>query len=230
MTISATEDYSLPEINNLSEQSNDSRYSKKELEKNFLSRLKTQDRYYSEILYPIRFLFRVYRERGQRNRITEIFTKTRNNIKIHLKENSINFSEIKELTINNEHVFVTIKNGNIDHEHMVYTKTSEGSSLKPMVVNSLKNISIEHEPSLHKTLTSNVKTLSVINSISLELRKHITGNMTYKKLCNVSTLKELTDYIISIDIESLHKELEFIIQSSKLELMDRIENTKKGKN
>ena len=65
-----------------------------------------------------------------------------------------------------------------------------------MVVNSLKNISIEHEPSLHKTLTSNVKTLRFINSISLGLKKYITGKMTYKKLCNVSTLKELTDILL----------------------------------
>ena len=54
--------------------------------------------------------------------------------------------------------------------------------------------------------------------------------VSYKKLTEVSRLKELDSFVKSIDTNELLKELELISSETNLQLMDRSYNTSKGKN
>jgi len=200
-------------------------FSKDDLTKNFSLRIKTQDRFYEKIFFPIRFITRVFSLRNQNAAYRKWLSDLLDSIIIFLENGQTTFSEIKSLCINNGQVSVNLEGSN----KIVYTKLSDNKSLMPFEIDKLKEISIDHSFSLFEVLNSNLESLPTIIDISKKLKDHIPDKVTYANLCQVSHSDILNDYIDKINTDSLLKELYIISSKTNLQLMDRSQNTSKGK-
>lgn len=209
----------------LSENRADIVFSKNDLKKNFSLRIKTQDRFYEDIFFPIRFITRVFSIKQERNVFTNWLTDLLNSITIFLEEKEITFAEITALTIANNKVYITHKG----IEKLAYTKLSDNKTLTPFDVLALKKIAIDHVRSLFDVMNDNLDNLPTILQITNELKKHIRGKVTYKKLSKVSHSDKLDEFIQTINTQNLLKELELISTETNLQLMDSSQNTSKGK-
>lgn len=203
----------------------DKEYSKIDLKKNFSFRIKTQDRFYENIFFPIRFINRVFSKKNERGVFENWLNDLLNSITIFLDETKTSFQEITALTISNNKVYIT-HNG---IEKLTYTKLSDNKSLVPFDVLTLRNIAIDHDRSLFDVMNANLTSLPTILQITNELKKHIYGKITYSKLCNASHSDKLDNYIETINTQNLLKELKLIASETNLQLMDGSQNTSKGK-
>ena len=210
----------------LLESSSDAVFSKIDLERNFSLRIKTQDRFYENIFFPIRFITRVFSIKKERNAFKNWLNNLLNSITIFLEENKITFSEITLLTISDNKVYITHKG----IKKLAYTKLSDNKTLIPFDVSELKKIAIDHDRSLFDVMNDNLNDLPTIFQITNELKKHIRGNVTYKKLSKVSHSNSLDQFIQGINTQNLLNELELISSKTNLQLMDSSQNTSKGKN
>jgi hypothetical protein len=197
-----------------------------DLDKNFTFRLVTQDRYYDEIFYPIGFVKRLFKKRGEKQYFTEWIKSVINNIKVITLSGEIKLEELESLEIDeNGEVWITTKKGTL--KVMTPTSNAEYMVLK---VNELRKISLDHETSLHTIMTQDRNNLPVFLLITKNLKNLIKGNCTQKKLRH--TYKDLLadeNFINSIDMEELKKELQYISSNTNIRLMDLSKNISKGK-
>ena len=201
-------------------------YSKNDLEKNFSLRIKTQDRFYENIFFPIRFVTRVFSIQKEQTIFNKWLYNLLDSIDIFLEKNGItNFAEISSLSIKSEYVYIT-HNGN---EKLVYTKLSDNKTLIPLNVKTLNKIAIDHDRSLFDVMNVNLSNLPTFILITNELKKHIEGKVTYQKLSKASHSNKLDEFIKTINTQNLLNELELIASETKLQLMESSQNTSKGK-
>lgn len=201
-------------------------HSKSDLIKNFSLRIKTQDRFYENIFFPIRFITRVFSLKKERSVFTNWINNLLNSITIFLEENETTFREITSLTIENDKVYVTQKG----IKKLAYTKLSDNVTLVPFSLKALNKISIDHDRSLFDVMNTNLTSLPTIILITNELKKHIPGKISYQKLSKISHSNKLNDFIETIDTQDLMQELMLIASETSLQLMDSSQNTSKGKN
>ncbi len=196
----------------------------------FISRLRTQDRFYDNIFYPIRFISRIFRQHKQTKKLKKWFDNAIGAITILTKEKEILFNDVSEFKIKDGQLFAICK-GN---EYLAYTRLADETTPPiPFKINDLNDISLDHYNSMFNIMNDNIERLPIIVEITNELKKYIKGNTTYTKLRDISHSKkheELNNFISTIDTNKLLDELNIISSKTKLELMDRTENTKKGKN
>jgi len=202
-------------------------YSKNDLIKNFSLRIKTQDRFYEKIFFPIRFINRVFSIQNKRSIFNKWLNSLLDSITIFLKDEKTTFKEITSLTIENDEVFINHKK----QEKLAYTKQANNTKIVPFSLSTLNKIAIDHDPSLFKVMNDNLKKLPTIRDITEELKKHIIGNVTYSKLSKAShsNSNNLNDFIGTINTNDLLAELELISSKTNLQLMDSSQNTSKGK-
>lgn len=201
-------------------------YSKGDLISTFRSRIKTQDRAYKDVFFPIRFITRVFRDRGEQKSFKEWLSKLIDSIIIYTEKEKLKLSEITDLSIVNRRVYISFKG----EKHLAYTKTSDDETLELFDVEGLDQISLDHITSLYEIMNKNIDRLQVMVRITNELKKYIEGDIvTYSKLSEISKIKELDSFIESVDTDNLLKELELISWETSLQLMDRSYNTSKGK-
>lgn len=200
-------------------------HSKNDLIKNFSLRIKTQDRFYEDIFFPIRFITRVFSMNNERNVFKNWLNHLLNSIAIFLEVSNTTFAEITSLTIANNRVYIAYQG----IEKTVYTKLSDNKTLVPFDIKTLNKISIDHDRSLFDVMNANLNHLPIILQITNELKKHILGKVTYQKLSKVSHSDNLDEFIKTINVQNLLKELELIASETNLQLMDSSQNTSKGK-
>lgn len=200
-------------------------YSKNDLIKNFSLRIKTQDRFYQDIFFPIRFITRVFSKNSERTIFKNWLNHLINSIVVFLEDNNTTFAEITSLTISKNRVYIT----HLGIEKIVYTKLSDNKTLVPFDIQTLNKIAIDHDRSLFDVMNTNLNCLPTIIQITNELKKHIHGKVTYKKLSKISHSDKLDSFITTINVENLLKELELIASETNLQLMDSSQNTSKGK-
>lgn len=200
-------------------------YSKKDLEKNFSLRIKTQDRFYENIFFPIRFINRVFSLNNERGLFNNWLNKLLNTITIYLKDNETTFQKITSIILENDKVYI-IQNG---EKKLAYTKLSDNITLLPFNLKGLNKISIDHDRSLFDVMNTNLSSLPTIIRITNELKKHIPGKITYQRLSKVSHSDKLNDFIKTINTQELIEELILIASETRLQLMDSSQNTSKGK-
>lgn len=211
--------------NSLSENNVVREYSKSDLMKNFSFRICTQDRFYEDIFFPIRFINRVFKLKKEQSIFNNWLNNLLSSITIFLEENKTAFSEITALTIKNNKVYITHKG----KEMLAYTKMSDNTTLVPFDVITLNKIAIDHDRPLFDVMNNNLSSLPTILIITHELKKHIQGKTTYKKLCVASYSDKLDEFIKTINTQNLLKELVLISSQTNLQLMDSSHNTSKGK-
>lgn len=210
----------------ISNEYKDQLYLKSELFKVFESRIKTQDRTYEDIFFPIRFITRVFRANEKYEVFKKWVTKLINSIIIHTENGEVGFSQIKKMSIINKRVYINYGG----KEYLTYTKLDDDRTLELFDVDSLKQISIDHIKPLYEVMNENKNNLQIIVKITEKLKIYMSEKVSYKKLTEVSRLKELDSFVKSIDTNELLKELELISSETNLQLMDRSYNTSKGKN
>ncbi|MGL4908543.1 MAG: hypothetical protein ACRC3G_04350 [Bacteroidales bacterium] len=214
----------------LTEDAEGKEFSKDELVKNFSLRIKTQDRCYQEIFFPIRFINRVFSKKNERKEFNSWLKNLLDSIVIFTEGgNKLKFKEIDALMIVNENVYITT-GGTQKGEHLAYTKLSDNKTLEPFKVKMLRQVSIDHEISLSDIMRANQSRLSIISEITSTLKKHIRGSVTYSKLSKASHSDKLNDFIQTVNTQNLLEELKIISDATCLQLMDSSQNTKKGKN
>lgn len=200
-------------------------HSKNDLVKNFSLRITTQDRFYEDIYFPIRFITRIFSKQKERSVFKNWLNHLLNSIDIFLDENNTTFEEISSLTIANDKVYITHKG----LEKLAYTKLSDNKTLVPFSVKTLNKIAIDHDRSLFDVMSANLDSLPTFLLITNELKKHIEGKVTYQKLSKASHSNKLDEFIKTINTKNLLQELELIASETNLQLMDSSQNTSKGK-
>jgi len=199
-------------------------HTSKDLYDRFHFRIITQDRHYDEIYYPISFIKRFFYYRGEK-KFMDIWVKDLlNEVNIHLEGDQIRLNQISKLEISD---------GKVQVEHngvlkMVFTKKSDNFTLIPFSVGKLRFISLDHEDSLHAIMKNNIDNLGTFQEITTELKKHIGQRTTAKKYKKANNLVLDSIFINKLNIENLKAEMLIISKSTKLQLMDSSENTRKG--
>ncbi|HPT73109.1 MAG TPA: hypothetical protein PLE74_12615 [Candidatus Cloacimonadota bacterium] len=201
-------------------------YTKKDLYKKFHFRLTTQDRYYDEIYYPINFISRFLYGKGERTYLDNWVREMLNAVIVHLEDETITLKNVAKLSIDDGSVFVDLNDG---RKKMILTKTSDNVRLVPFSVNKIKQIVLDHDTSMYNIMLENIQKFQTFQQITSELQKLHSGKMTAKKFKRSIAVALKSDFIESINIESLKSEMELIASFTKLQLMDSTENTKKGK-
>lgn len=200
-------------------------YSKEYLYGNFKLRLITQDRYYSDILYPIGLVKRLFYFNGEKVYFDKWIENMLDNVDVLLDSKQIKLKSISDIEIRHRNVYACIDG----KKEVVFTESLSHGKATPFQVINLEQISLDHKTALHRVMNENIDQLPVLQQLTTQIRKQIKGNITYKKMKATYTPIMKSDFVKSINIADLKSELEFISSKTDMQLMDRVENTKKGK-
>lgn len=210
-------------------------YNHKELFNTFRSRLTTQNRYYPKfkLLFPTRLLTKIFK-RSRPNAWEQWLEKGIENIGI-LKEDGgkIRFSEVTGLEFLRNGTVVVTKNDGKTFNMM--TRTAGGSIREARTKLGLRDVSIDHVNPLENVLREKQKSLVGLKNLTVlfqEFNHENNGkfkerdekawfNVFFEAYRDKLGTKSMRDDFVEHDLMILN-ELEY-------ELMDRKENTRKGK-
>lgn len=190
--------------------------SAEELYKTFSNRLRTQDR--TKHL-PIRQIIELFRQDGRNTFLSQYIdlwcAKSLNSMLVHTDSGTFRLSEVTELLFADDgRVYVDLYMQG-SHQLLTYTKTGE---LVPMKAENLKQITIEHKPSIAKFLEDNQDKLAILPISKEDFIPKVA------KLSLDGDRKKLTQFCLD-----LVKDLEFVAENVQLELMHSSENVNPGK-
>lgn len=205
----------------------DTIFSRSDLIKVFTLRLLSQDRFYSDIAYPISFIKRLFYLKGEVNLFDNWMNDKIDAIHIYVSEDKfIYFRDISEISIENEKVFVRTK----QEQYQVFASMSDGY-IVPLKVNQLSAIALDHKESMFDIMNNNISNLSLIKEITKELTAKLHKPITRKKV-NAQVKKQNffeRETVQGYDLKELMTELELLSSQITLQLMCKRENIKKGK-
>ena len=204
------------------------KYPSKDLMKNFKFRIITQDRFYGEIFFPISYIKRLMFQNNDGEYFNKWLENQLDDMIIFCLNETHKFSDISELTIHvskeSKEVYITVNK----EQKLIYFPSSNENKLIPFESKSLKNIAIDHVISMKSILNDNVMFLPQLKLITFHL-KAIAGNKaTAKEYKSAGSVLFNSEASKEINIEFLKTELELIKTLTKFQLMDKIENIKKG--
>lgn len=200
------------------------KYSKNDLYKIFSFRIITQDRFYDAIFYPISFIKRFLYLKGEKQFLDNWVNRLLDNVQIHLHDKSIQLSTISDLEIKNGNIYVK-SNG---FSEMAFTKLADNKTVVPFEIQLLKKVALDHEKPLLHIMTENMEALQVFQSITKELKKHLRGTINRKKLMKSNNRVLKSEFLDTLNVEHLKKEMELIAMQTRLQLMDSRHNLAKG--
>ncbi len=197
-----------------------------DLYKRFHFRIITQDRHYEEIYYPISFIKRLLYLKNERIFLDKWVKELLNKVTVHVEGGQVTLNQVAALKIDNGKVHVEMKNGDVK---MTLTKKADNKTLVPLSVGKLKKITLDHDTSLQQIMLGNLAKLATFQEISRELKKYNGPEMNAKLYKKVSGLVLKSNFIERVNIENLKEEMLLISSLTHLQLMDSLENTKKGR-
>lgn len=206
------------------------KYPINDLMKNFKFRIITQDRFYGDIFFPISYLKRLLYQKNEKAYFDKWLEEQLNDISIFCETETHKFKDISELTINDseEHkeVYITVNK----KQKRIYSPNSNGTVMTPFTSASLKSIAIDHVNSMKNILVDNIQHLPQLQLITAQL-KNIAGNKaTAKNYKAAGSILFSTSVNHDIDLLLLKSELDLIKSHTKFQLMDKVENIRKGAN
>ncbi len=210
-------------------------YNHEELVHRFRSRLTTQNRYYPkfELLFPTRLLTKIFK-RSRPNLWEQWLKKGIENIGILTGNgDKVRFSKVAEFEILRNGTVIVTKNDGGTFKMM--TRTAEGSIREERTKLGLHDVSIDHIKPLENVLREKQESLVGLKNLTVlfqkfnhensgkfkERAKRTWVNIFFKNYRDVLDTKSMRDDFVKHDLQILN-ELEY-------ELMDRKENTRKGK-
>jgi len=205
-------------------------FDKDALYNNFTFRIVTQDRHYDKIYFPISFIKRLFYKNDERKFFNDWTKSLIDNIQIHTDDGVVYLKSISSLNIRTESNDIVrnliVCNGS---ELPVLSKTALGT-IMCMQCERLDMIVIDHEESMKNIMHDSIEFLPTFVLITSKLSKLIKGKASRKKLSAAgSTLIKSENFGADI-IEGFKMELNYLLPMFKLQLMDSIENKRKGAN
>lgn len=212
-------------------------YSHRQMFRIFKSRLKTQDRFFENIIYPIRLLSKVFNDFGKDAEYNDLLESIIEQIKFKVSTESIivDFNNIKSLRIDftDEESSCSVNSGK--DKKLVYTEYFENgqcTGVRPITPTSFRDISLDHDTPMHSLLEDNLQKYPALKELSDDI------GCFYHSVDNYNDLRQYRNDIcrnyyeqhiftqeevenLFIDFKNLHKEI-------SLTIMDRKENSKKN--
>jgi hypothetical protein len=199
-------------------------YNQEQLRDIFRSRLRTQDRTYDFLYFPIRQLSStVTRRYGSPQHVYQWFDGQIDKMLLCITDNSriIEFKEIKSLEIlDDSSVWVNDKSGN---PHRLLTSIVGKNTREPMKATSISDIVIDHVVSFKKILLELEWQLSYLQ----EIHKYIKSRL-YDYDNNVRKAVTQVELFGDDPVNAWNKELPLISKRVQLQLMSKSENERKG--
>ncbi|NDW08657.1 hypothetical protein [Dysgonomonas sp. 520] len=202
---------------------------KDELYSKFHFRLITQDRYYENILYPIGLIKRLFYKTGRKEIFNKYIKAMIDKTLVYSEDGILSIADINSFLIdpNNEEVHVLT---NENKKLQVFTPTHEKENVL-FKVKSFLQISLDHIVPMHDIMVQNQDKLSEICKLTNEIKKRMKGKISNKimRATYSPIIEEASDLEQLVNFSTMEKELVFLCEKTKLQLMDSRENSRKGK-
>ncbi|NDV57640.1 hypothetical protein [Bacteroides sp. 519] len=206
-------------------QTNVYHYEKEELQKNFIFRLITQDRYYEFLCFPISVLKKIFYGYDRREFFDNWINTQIDNITVYTSPSTkILFKDVETLDISKDGIAL------INGKHNLHTAVSVGGAVIEAYTTTLQDIVIDHIESFVNvlyTLKDQLPALQIIHNV-LE-------NINDGRVSNYEALKNAGNYLVSnveftpSELDGLEKDMNLILSKIELQLMDKGEHRGKKK-
>lgn len=206
-------------------------YTKRDLTKTFLFRLKTQDRCYDFIRYPIRLIWKLVTKENLQEKIVRSMRDRLNDMDCYISKDgkAIKYEKVRKLTISNGKSYVNGKE--------LYTELfNDGScsSIKyDLMQPELSLMSIDHVKPQYEMMKENLQNYPYLQRITNQFNKTVKQyglkDKTTSAKANTLVYDEINSKWPKQDVSSLVDETTSLIDSMKFALMDKSENSKKNK-
>lgn len=221
-------------------------YSKSDLKRNFVFRLKTQNRMsnHKDIFYPIGMICKLFnysqrksKRNGEYNNdaewLNDWFNDYADAILAITADGEYPLSTVKEIMINPEDGKVCLLVNECCEEFVVFTETTQKSAL-PMEAKRLRDIHIDHTPLMSDVLSASVGSLPALAVMSDLIKKTAKQKRLDIKPSNFGKISkslfentEIVDAQLLPLIPELKKELDILRGKCVLKLMQGSHNLKK---
>lgn len=197
----------------------------KAMVKRFISRFKTQDRVYEQIMFPCRVFGKLFPKKEYKDLLVDACNRI--SFIIDNNGNTISFKNIKSLFVNNHAVYLLGNNGN---QYSALTEcfddNKKSKGYLPYPKPSFRNLSIDHKNSLNGTMINNsFPKLKELTNIIKQLEKQY-GAYSFK------TAPAIGDHLKNtLDANSkaeLFLEVKKIYEDTSFVMMDQGENSRKN--
>lgn len=228
-----------PVVDTLPLSDEESYYSKEDIKKNFLARLKTQDRFYNEFgCFPIRLINKIATANGKKKLFDKLINNTSFIYSLTDGENSqlriIHLKDIDGVYIKNNKAYVSINKKNYPIFTEEYTDGKK-SGYVVATVNTFGDLSLDHDTPMFTALSGffyrgattfeqlSVSALKYVNKKQWSNKKR--ANNLSKEYLHSQEYKDL-----KLSEESLLNEVSAFINTLSLTVMQRSYNSSKNKN
>lgn len=205
-------------------------YTKKALDKVYIARLKTQDRSYDEIMFPIRAIWKFAKKHGKDKDILKVMQETLDKMVYYTSADgteNIEHKNIKKLTLNLKDKYV-----GLNQREKMFTEVF-GKAVKELQKPIMASISIDHAKSLHTLMTGgNEKQYKKLLELSYDMRNF---NYTCKRTRAAEAIEFFNHYEnsdkYSIEfVKGLVKEVCDLFNKMQFVAMDKAQNSSKNDN
>lgn len=184
------------------------------------TRLKTQDRIYDPVYFPIRLLGTILKNGTPETKAywKQWHKACTDSIKVYTRAQESNLTEIKSFMICTDgSVWVRFKDGKVSE---LLTRTIDGKELRSFSISKLDGITIEHMPTMKKLLSQqdNFPALKKVTEICKTMSTSKAGAILRKQVWEKAST-QLTPLASEIQ-----REMELLKQNMTLELMESSEN------
>lgn len=228
-----------PVVDKLPLSGEESYYSKEDIKKNFLARLKTQDRFYNEFgCFPIRLINKIATANGKKKLFDKLINNTSFIYSLTDGEDSqlriIHLKDIDGVYIKNNKAYVSINKKNYPIFTEEYTDGKK-SGYVVATVNTFGDLSLDHDTPMFTALSGffyrgattfeqlSVSALKYVNKKQWSNKKR--ANNLSKEYLHSQEYKDL-----KLSEESLLNEVSAFINTLSLTVMQRSFNSSKNKN
>lgn len=217
----------------------ESYYSKEDIKKNFLARLKTQDRFYKEFgCFPIRLINKIATANGKKKLFDKLINNTSFIYNLTEIENSqlriVQLKDIDGVYIKNNKAYISLNNKNFPIFTEEYTDGKK-SGYVVATVNTFGDLSLDHDTPMFTALSGFFyRGATTFEQLSVSALKYVNKKQWNNKNRANNLAKE---YLISqeyndlnLSEETLLNEVYAFINSLSLTVMQRSYNSSKNKN
>lgn len=207
-------------------------YTKRKLIDTFLFRLKTQDRCYDFIRYPIRLIWKLATREGLQERILKSMKDKLNEMNCYVSKDGkiLKFYKVRKLSIYNNKSYINDKKLFTE----IYSGDSNNSPKKyrPMPI-ELSSMSIDHIVPQHDIMKGNLSKYVFLKMITDDFNNVVQQNglkdKTTSAKANNLVYDEINGKWCRNKVVSLVDETVSLINNMDFALMDKKENSKKNK-
>lgn len=199
-----------------------------DLRNNFYFRLVTQDRFYSELIFPISVLKKLFYQEDKGKVFFDNWVNDMiDNIEFYTSNESIRFTEIDSLFIKESHIYIVTKN---QDEQPLYSISKDNKREKILIKEDIRDLSLDHIEPLFKIIAELKDELKILNKIHRELISLNNNNRIRSRteLTSPGNILVQQNFLTKNEIEELKNELLKIGNRVNLRLISRRDNLQRN--